>query len=135
MAEVTSESIPQIGNLKIFATTITITEHIPTPPLTLVESIEPLKAELSSTASIHFPNTEDYISSTKRWSTYRAPKSSTVVNVASEADIAATVCPFLNTLVISCSRSTDQMGKIDFNSLPRPIWWSRFYTHTCQPPV
>lgn len=91
MSSITPLPLPDFRDLKIAGPAVTITEHIPTPPITLLEAIESLKPELSSEASIHFPNTEEYDSSTKRWSTYQPPQSEAVVNIASEADIAATV--------------------------------------------
>jgi hypothetical protein len=70
---------------------VTITESLPTPPLPLSETIQALKPLLSEKATIYFPADEEFASSTARWSTFRAPQSSAVVNIASEADIAATV--------------------------------------------
>ncbi|KAJ0418982.1 hypothetical protein BJY00DRAFT_172491 [Aspergillus carlsbadensis] len=50
-----------------------------------------LGAQLSEAASIYFPDAEEFTQATDRWSDYRRPNFTVVVQVAEEEDVAKTV--------------------------------------------
>jgi hypothetical protein len=56
-----------------------------------IRNIDALTASLSSGATIDYKGDANYATSAARWSDLNAPKPGAVVNVASEADIEATV--------------------------------------------
>jgi hypothetical protein len=59
--------------------------------MALFQSIHTLKEKLSPKASVNLRSDEAFAANAARWSDYKAPQPSAVVNVATESDIEETV--------------------------------------------